>query len=96
MDGWFSAGYPHRNPHSHPHSDPDPDPRSQELIATVTIFTVEMSQIYNLARTSAVYRFIYYNIGIFKFAMYACVVLLNINVAMVGYGKDHPGGPGQV
>ena len=45
---------------------------------------------------SAVYRFIYHNIALFKFAMYACVVLLNINVAMVGYGKDHPGGPGQV
>ena len=55
-----------------------------------------MSQIYNLARVSAVYRFIYYNIDIFKFAMYACVVLLNINVAMVGYGKDHPDGAGQV
>jgi hypothetical protein len=62
------------------------DTRMKEAIEIVPVFSVEMSQIYYLARMSAFYRFVHHNLKAIKFSMYALVVLLNINVAMATYG----------
>ena len=66
--------------------------RMKQLLSAAPVFMAEMKQIYVLSQWSSVYAFIHHNIVNIKWAMYALVVLLNLNIVMASYGEGSTDG----